>query len=1558
MNNLTFFKTFRKIFTIITLTFLATVKIYAVPAYPYPVEYQLPDGTNITITLKGDENVNWATSEDGYTLLRNSDGYFEYAILDDSKSLILSGIRANNVDVRSLDETSFLSGIKKDLRYSSEQISYLFQINNMRKSVFRNNDDNNRTSERVFTGVKSFPVILVGFQGKPFTKTQSEFEALLNQPNYTGNGMNGSLFDYFSDASYNNLLFTCDIYGPYTLAGPITDYDDECGGDPREMAKEAIQFAFADGCNFALYDYDNDGYVDGTHIIFAGYGQEGGLPPCQAIWSHASGFSPLYLNGKYVYRYSCSPELRGTTGSNITYIGVIAHELGHIFGLPDLYDTDYAGSGGQSVDMGSWCLMAYGSWGDDGRTPSLPMAWCRNDLGWINCITLASTPDNITLPNPQNEGITYRINTTTTNEYFLLENRQKIGRDASVPGSGMLIYHVDENYSGWNDNSINCDPSHRGLYVKQAGCGTFSDCSFNRDRDPYPYGSNNSFTDATVPDSKSWAGANTNSPITTIISNPTNRTITFAFMGGIIQYTVSVTANPTAGGSVTQSGSGIYDENTSVTVTANPNTNYTFTGWSENGSIVSTDEIYTFSITSNRNLTANFCVAISTFPYFEGFELGTVGPILPDCWMQEYVVGDLDWETKHSSSHSGYGGAHGGDYYISIQYLPPGSYTTKLITPVLNLSGLTSPILKFWHFQQEWAGDQDVLRIYYKTSASGSWNLLQEYDNNVEIWTERTIPLPNTSSSYYIAFEGETNRGRGILIDDVSIGEDIQYDLVLNVNPIGAGTTTGAGQYDENQPVTISATPNSNYIFLNWTEGSTIISTNATYSFNMPPANITYTANFVQQFEVIYDTPINGTLSVDDGINPILSGTFVDMGTELTITAIPDAGYEISTLTVNGNNFTSGDIHTVTSTTTIVCTFALIGTTQYEVIYDTPINGTLSVDDGINTILSGTFVDLGTELTITAIPDAGYEISTLTVNGNNFTSGYIHTVTSTTTIVCTFALIGTTQYEVIYDTPINGTLSVDDGINLILSGTFVDLGTELTITAIPDAGYEISTLTVNGNNFTSGDIHTVTSTTTIVCTFSLIGTTQYEVIYDTPINGTLSVDDGINPILSGTFVDMGTELTITAIPDAGYEISTLTVNGNNFTNGDIHTVTSTTTIVCTFSLIVPQFYTLTLNVYPTGAGTTTGDGQYETDDIVTIFATPNTDYEFLNWTKGTTIISTDNPYTFNMPAEDLSLTANFYSEDNFIVTFNTPSNGVLSVTDNGTEITSGTYVEPGTILTITATPANNYQLGTLTVNGINFQNGDTYEVNSDTEIYCSFIGGQHFFVTLYAYPSGSGTVLGAGRFVENELVEIEAIPNSDYLFINWTEQGNEISTEPFYEFTITTNRTFFANFAQSQNLITYQTPENGSLSVTADGNNITSGTTVDYGTVITIIVTPDDNYLLESLKVNGIDFINGETYIVVSDTYIVCSFQWSDIINKTISDIVVYSKSNTVYIINDNNINLKSVQIMDMLGRVVYQGSTKNSTEIDLNVSTGHYIVKIVSDDGMISTHKVHIKKL
>jgi len=375
----------RKFFIILGLFFAVTVKVFAVPAYPYPIEYQLPDGTTITITLKGDENINWAVSEDGYTLLRNSEGFFEYAKHAENNDLVLSGIVAKNIDERTIDDTLFLNQIDKDLRYSSEQIYYLLQIKDKRNSFEKRVKEKEKTGNRDVTGSKTFPVILVGFQGKPFTKTKADFETLFNQPNYTGGGMNGSLYDFFIESSYNKLQFKCDVFGPFTLSGPISDYDDECGGDPRNMAREAFQLAANNGCNFSLYDADGDGYVDGTHIVYAGYGQDAGAPKCQSIWAHQWAFwPPLVLNGKNVYTYSCSAELRDTYGSNINNIGVVAHELGHALGLPDFYDTDYEKSGGQSVDLGGWCLMAGGSWGDGGRTPSMPSAWCKDFLGWVN----------------------------------------------------------------------------------------------------------------------------------------------------------------------------------------------------------------------------------------------------------------------------------------------------------------------------------------------------------------------------------------------------------------------------------------------------------------------------------------------------------------------------------------------------------------------------------------------------------------------------------------------------------------------------------------------------------------------------------------------------------------------------------------------------------------------------------------------------------------------------------------------------------------------------------------------------------------------------------------------------------------------------------------------------------------------------------------------------------------------------------------------------------------------------------------------------------------------
>jgi len=526
----------RKILFLGIISFISVMlhQAVAVPAYPYPVEVTQPDGTTLTITLKGDEFASWAESADGYTLLRNSDGFFEYAQKDAQGELVLSGVIARNVQQRTLNDNELLQKTPKKLGFSDSQAQMFRQLREIRQQALdkamklrSSQSDDVQQSAPAVSGTIRLPFILVDFPGKPFTKTKQDYQLLCNQT--------GGLHDYFLATSYNQLDLQIDVYGPYTLANPIAYYDYQTTGNANQTVSimyEAVTFALANGCNFANYDSNSDGIVDAIHIIFAGYDQSAGAPKGSSIWASAwstSGFMCV-VNNKFVTQFSMSSELRGISGQGITPIGVIAHELSHVFGLPDLYDTDYSGSGGTSIHIDQWCIMASGSWNNNGDTPPHHSAWCKDQLGWVKMTELID-PAYITIPNPAVQGASYKITTKTPNEYFLLENRQKQGWDAYIPSSGMLIYHVDENYINSHKSSINASPAHRGLYIKQAG-GNATSTSTTRTTDPYPQGANNSFTDTSVPNSKSWAGVNTVKSVTNITHNTSAKTISFVFKDG------------------------------------------------------------------------------------------------------------------------------------------------------------------------------------------------------------------------------------------------------------------------------------------------------------------------------------------------------------------------------------------------------------------------------------------------------------------------------------------------------------------------------------------------------------------------------------------------------------------------------------------------------------------------------------------------------------------------------------------------------------------------------------------------------------------------------------------------------------------------------------------------------------------------------------------------------------------------------------------------------------------------------------------------------------------
>ena len=98
--------------------------------------------------------------------------------------------------------------------------------------------------------------------------------------------------------------------------------------------------------------------------------------------------------------------------------------------------------------------------------------------------------------------------------------------------------------------------------------------------------------------------------------------------------------------------------------------------------------------------------------------------------------------------------------------------------------GIQGPTLKFYHAQGNWGGDQDELRIYYKTSSSGSWTLISgaEWTSEVSSWTQRTVSLPSTNSTYYIAFEGYSDYGYGVIIDNIEVTGEAQVSSTLSLS--------------------------------------------------------------------------------------------------------------------------------------------------------------------------------------------------------------------------------------------------------------------------------------------------------------------------------------------------------------------------------------------------------------------------------------------------------------------------------------------------------------------------------------------------------------------------------------------------------------------------------------------------------------------------------------------------------------------------------------------------------------------------------------------------------
>ncbi len=467
-----------------------------VPARPGWLEGQSRD-RDFRFQLIGDEFANWAVSEDGHTLLSDSRGEWRHAVLQDDGSLAPGGPVYVPGDTPS-------EGGSRGLRPGPEWLSR--QVNSMRERMF--SSPAGRTQSRV-DGVWNLLLIMIDFPDYDYTYPTGNFDSMMNDEGYGGIG---SFRDFYHDMSYDAYDPVSVTTGWYTAQYNHDHYGYNQGWNvSQDLVVEAIEAAdpFVD---YAEYDNSGDGNVDALLVVHAGPGAEEG--DYSNIWSHRWGlwdYGALLRDGVYLFDYTMQPEMQYGGMANI---GVYVHEFGHNLGLPDLYDTDYSSSG-----VGRWCVMSFGAWGAAGDGAWRPVslsAWCRHDLEWASVTEVETVLTNYPLQAMHQSDEVVRLTSEAGSwQYFMVENRQNAAWDLYLPGSGLLIWHVDESQSG------NTEDWHRKVDLEQAdGLFELNYSGSSDSGDPYPgsYG-NTSITQDTTPDTRPYGGAPTDLAVESISSS-------------------------------------------------------------------------------------------------------------------------------------------------------------------------------------------------------------------------------------------------------------------------------------------------------------------------------------------------------------------------------------------------------------------------------------------------------------------------------------------------------------------------------------------------------------------------------------------------------------------------------------------------------------------------------------------------------------------------------------------------------------------------------------------------------------------------------------------------------------------------------------------------------------------------------------------------------------------------------------------------------------------------------------------------------------------------------
>ena len=519
--------------------FVSVLPAYAIPARNILHTFTQPDGTTFQARLRGDEHLHFVMDAEGHALIRNSDGYWCYAYYQADGRKVSSGYPVGQeTPPHVLSASRFIPSEALRIR-TAEKREQLARVRARQLEKARRSTLATKAGESAVN--KHSIVILAEFTDIKMTFSRDNFQDMLTQAGYSYNGAKGSALDYFNE------MFKGDYNFEFTLSPIVTlDHDsayyfanneDGDDQDPAQAIIDACTKAHEAGIDFSQFDDDGDGEVDNIIVFVAGKDEaEGADQDC--VWSHAwavkdGAGKTCYLDGKLLNGYAITTEY-GIDGYNqygwtygFTGIGTFCHEFSHTFGLPDFYDTDYEGSGGQGDGLfGKLDLMDGGNGNNYGRTPPHYSALDYYLLGLGQCESI--TTGNHTLE-PISENRRYlKYETGQQGEYFLFECRSNTtGWDKEIRGKGLLVYHIDASkrdagysdsyrknitaWERWDVNEVNANPTHECAYIVSATPGIHAKDSEGHDSENqgkvfFPQPSYKEYSAETNPSFVFWDG--------------------------------------------------------------------------------------------------------------------------------------------------------------------------------------------------------------------------------------------------------------------------------------------------------------------------------------------------------------------------------------------------------------------------------------------------------------------------------------------------------------------------------------------------------------------------------------------------------------------------------------------------------------------------------------------------------------------------------------------------------------------------------------------------------------------------------------------------------------------------------------------------------------------------------------------------------------------------------------------------------------------------------------------------------------------------------------------